>query len=115
VSRGLRSPAGVVVIEGVDLANRSSAVADADALTSKLQRLTRDERGDEVPYPVIMLVAYRASPTGLNGEGYMKTWIEEAAKAKTFDIVTEANEFHAAVADALAAHKQQPQLIPQLG
>jgi len=89
------SPSGWVVVDAVNLSNSSQAEASADALASKLMRL---QRGQAV---AALFVGYLASPGGLNGETYLKRWIEEQTGARAFDTTTEAEAFRRAVARSL--------------
>lgn len=89
------SPSGWVVVDAVNLSNSSQAEASADALASKLMRL---RRGQTV---AALFVGYLASPGGLNGETYLKRWIEEQTGARAFDTTTEAEAFRQAVARSL--------------
>jgi hypothetical protein len=78
-----------VVIDAVNLST-TSATKEADALVSKLLRARRNGHG-MIPKDraVIALIGYVSSPGGLNGEHFLKDWIEQAGEAKTFDLIRE--------------------------
>jgi len=90
-----------VVIEGVNLALEDAAVA-ADALVGKLQRVRAN--GSIQPSPdhrVIAIVGYVASDNGLNGEAFLKDWIEKAGDATALDVHREGAELRAETENAM--------------
>ena len=90
-----------VILEGVNLALESAA-AEADALVGKLQRVRANgsifPRQDK---PIIAIVGYVASEEGLNGEAFLKDWIEKAGDAKALDVEREAAKLRAETERAL--------------
>ena len=45
------------------------------------------------PRRLTAFVGYVSTPAGLNGEGYLKDWIEDAGQAQAFDLRREQQEF----------------------
>lgn len=81
-----------VVLEGVNLALENAA-AEADALVGKLQRVRANDRANQTAsHRVIAIVGYLASENGLNGEAFLKDWIERAGEAKALDVEREATQ-----------------------
>lgn len=97
VSRGARGEAGIVVVEGVNLA-ASTARRDADATVSRIQRIQAGEGGGE---HTTVIVGYNASPGGLNGEAHMVDWIRRKATNLVFDLSTQDAAFREATEAAL--------------
>jgi len=92
-----------VVVEGVNLATERAA-DETDALVGKLQRAA----SAPVPHQskeksVVAIVGYLATEHGLNGEAYLKDWIETKTNARAFDIQRETENFRRATQAALAA------------
>jgi hypothetical protein len=91
VMRFFAGSQATVVLEGVNLAIESAA-AEADALVGKLQRVRANGTvHSNAEREVIAKVGYVASPNGLNGEGFLKDWIEQAGAAVAFDVERQAN------------------------
>lgn len=97
VIRGFRSDRGSVIVEGVNLAG-STARKDADALVSKLLRIREGEDGAGVHF----VVAYQASPGGLNGEAHMRNWIKAKVTTDVFDVVRQQKQLQTATKRALS-------------
>ena len=89
VLRAAKSDAGVVVVEGVNLAG-STARRDADALVSKLLRIKEGPDGDTT-----FVIGYLASPGGLNGETHMRYWMQEKISPDVYDLNSEQEKFRA--------------------
>lgn len=85
-----------LVVEVVNLAT-SEAEKDADALTSRLLRI----KAGPLSGCTRFVLGYIASPSGLNGEGVMKDWIEEKAGSRLYDVVNEAPQFADQISDVL--------------
>jgi len=86
VMRFFSGSQATVVLEGVNLSLENAAV-EADALVGKLQRVRAN--GSARPsdgHNVIAIVGYVASLNGLNGEKFLKDWIEEAGNAIALDV-----------------------------
>lgn len=83
VLRAHKGQFGFVVIEGVNLA-AGQAEALSDALVSKLLRVKAAN-----PSGCEFVVAYVASPHGLNGESVLVDWIKEKTGARVFDLQRE--------------------------
>lgn len=107
VFRAAETSAGLVLIEGVNLAG-SNAKHDADALVSKIQRILQAYEDRSV---VDVLVGYCASPGGLNGESHMRDWIMEKVATKIFDVGREQDELRTATKEALAVLESQFDLL----
>lgn len=88
----------------VDAANLSTADAprQADELVGKLHRARVNGRGlapkDRALWAI---VGYVSSPGGLNGETYLKNWIEQAGEAKAFDLIREQDQLREAAREAM--------------
>jgi hypothetical protein len=92
---------GDVVLEAVNL-GANDAAEQADGLVGKLQRVRLNGNGlTPRPRPVAAIVGYIASPNGLNGEAYLKSWIEEGGSAKTFDMEREQLKLREATDEAI--------------
>jgi len=90
-----------VVVEGVNLALENAA-SEADALVGKLQRVRAN--GSIQPSAdrrVIAIVGYVASENGLNGEAFLKDWIEKAGNATALDVQREGAKLRAETEQAL--------------
>jgi hypothetical protein len=96
-------PASTVVVEGVNLTT-DRAADDTDELVGRLQRATADStvENDEKQKSFVTIVGYLATEHGLNGEAYLKEWIEKKTKAQAFDIQRETEGFREATQTALA-------------
>jgi hypothetical protein len=86
-----------VIVEAVNLALRT-AEKDADALTSRLQRIQEGETERQIRF----VLGYIASPGGLNGEPAMKEWLEHKTGTHAYDLDREAGAFHFSASDAVA-------------
>ena len=87
--RVLNGTTGDVIVDAVNLSS-SDAPRQADEVVGKLQRARHNGDGFSPKHrPVWAIVGYLSSPGGLNGEGYLKDWIEKAGRAKAFDLLRE--------------------------
>jgi hypothetical protein len=90
VMRFFSGSQATVVLEGVNL-GLDSAASDADALVGKLQRARANGSAHASPEkPIIAIVGYVATENGLNGEAFLKDWIEKAGDATAVDVEREA-------------------------
>jgi hypothetical protein len=110
VMRFFSGTQATVVLEGVNL-GLENAATEADALVGKLQRV----RANGSAHPtgdrsVIAIVGYVASPDGLNGEGFLKDWIEEAGDATALDVEREPDQLRAATERAIQEAGPPPAL-----
>jgi hypothetical protein len=85
VMRAAPTAKGLLLIDAVNLSSAKSAEHDADALASKLCRVREGEGGGIAE----IIVAYRASPGGLNGEAAMRDWMQEHTGARMYDMVAQ--------------------------
>jgi hypothetical protein len=101
---------GDVILDAINLSGKDAAES-ADEMVGKLQRSRLNGNG-LLPKsrPVLAIVGYISSPGGLNGETYLKTWIEEGGKAKVFDLLREQPQFRDATQIALSEASLQPLL-----
>jgi len=90
-----------VVLDAVNLSTKD-APERADEVVGKLRRARLNGEGLALkPRSVLAIVGYVSSPGGLNGETYLKNWIEQGGEAKTFDLVREKEQLRAATIDAI--------------
>jgi hypothetical protein len=103
VMRYYSGPASTVVVEGVNLTTERAA-DDTDALVGRLQRAAENSTTSDLPKhkAMVTIVGYLATEHGLNGEAYLKEWIETKTKARAFDIQRETEDFRKATQAALA-------------
>jgi hypothetical protein len=93
--------AGDVVLEAINLSAQNAA-DQADGIVGKLQRARLNGHGlVPKPRPLTALVGYTSSSHSLNGEAYLKSWIEEGGTARTFDLDKEQAQLREAAADAI--------------
>ena len=92
-----------VVVEGVNLTTERAA-DETDELVGRLQRAAADSTSKDhaKQKPLVTIVGYLATEHGLNGETYLKEWIETKTKARAFDIQRETESFRQATQAALA-------------
>jgi hypothetical protein len=95
VARCLTDECRTLVVEALNFAARD-AEKDADAMTSKLERIS--EAGQDTRF----VVGYLASPAGLNGESVLKEWVEHKMHIKLFDLTREETQFRQRVAEEAA-------------
>lgn len=96
-----------VVLDAVNLAS-DDAPRQADEIVGKLQRARLNGHGMTAkPRRLTAFVGYVSTPAGLNGEAYLKDWIENAGKAQAFDLRREQQELRNTVQRALekASHE----------
>lgn len=103
VERLFRARNKQVIAEGVDLSLPESAFTDADALTSRLQRVRAGSK-----LPTEFIIGYISSPGGLNGEYVMVEWMRERLHADLFDLIRERDQFRTAAQAAIASPSQLP-------
>jgi Protein of unknown function (DUF3037) len=103
VMRFYSGPASTVIVEGVNLTTERAA-DDTDELVGRLQRAAADSTSgeDTKQKPLVTIVGYLATEHGLNGEAYLKEWIEMKTKARAFDIQRETEGFREATQAALS-------------
>ena len=107
VMRGNRGRNGWVLVEGVNLAS-THAKDEADALVSRMLRIREVHRA---PSTIVkMIVAYCASPGGLNGESHLRDWIRHKVTDDVFDVSNERLKLQSSVAKALQETGVQGQL-----
>src|SRR5438093_2848168 len=75
---------GDVAVDAVNLSTKDAA-RDADAMVGKLWRA----RECDTDRPLVGIIGYLSSPGGLNGEAFLKDWMERKGQVSTFDIVRE--------------------------
>jgi hypothetical protein len=93
----LEGELGDVVIDAVNL-TLSDASDRADEVVGKLHRARLNGHGlSPKSRELVAIVGYLASPEGLNGEAYLKEWIEQGGNAQTFDLRKDAEHLRAAV------------------
>jgi len=98
------------VLEGVNL-GLEGAAAEADALVGKLQRARANGSVHASPdKPIIAIVGYLASENGLNGEAFLKDWIEKAGSATAVDVEREGERLRLETERALDAAGPSPAL-----
>ncbi len=102
VMRHYTGTKATVVIEGVNLTTED-APEETDALVGRLQRVRANGHGAfvESDKPVVAVVGYLASSGGLNGEGYLKEWIEQRGNAVAIDVEREAERLRTEATRAL--------------
>ena len=88
---------GDVAVDAVNLSTKDAA-RDADAMVGKLWR-ARECHTDR---PLVGIIGYLSSPGGLNGEAFLKDWMERKGQVSTFDIVREQEQFREATERAIA-------------
>jgi hypothetical protein len=88
VLRAAKSDAGMVVVEGVNLAG-VSARRDADALVSRLLRIQAGSGEQRTAF----VIGYLASPGGLNGETHMRAWMVKQIGPDVYDLNLERVRF----------------------
>ena len=96
-----------VVLDAVNLA-ANDAPRQADEIVGKLQRARLNGHGMTAkPRRLTAFVGYVSTPNGLNGEAYLKDWIENAGQARAFDLRMEQTELRSTVQKALdeASHE----------
>jgi Protein of unknown function (DUF3037) len=90
-----------VVLDAVNLA-ADDAPQRADEIVGKLQRARLNGHGlTPKPRRLTAVVGYVSSPGGLNGEGYLKDWIEKAGAARAFDLRREQAQLRITIKEAL--------------
>lgn len=93
--------AGDVIVDAVDLSAKE-APEYADEMVGKLQRARLNGNGmSQKSRPLSAIVGYLSSPGGLNGERYLKDWIEQGGDAKAFDLNLERHQLREAAEKAL--------------
>lgn len=101
VMRVFRGARRDVVVDAVNL-SVEDAPRQADEIVGKLQRARTNGHGlCAKERSLTAVVGYVSTPSGLNGEAYLKNWIEMAGKAKAFDLRIEQAELRRAVNDAI--------------
>jgi hypothetical protein len=101
VMRVFSGSAGDVLIDAVNLA-AGDAPEKADEMVGRLRRARLNGHGLEPrERSVSAIVGYVSSPAGLNGEEYLKRWIEEGGDARAFDLRTESQKLHDAADEAI--------------
>lgn len=85
VHRAAKGRDGLFIVESVNLAAKN-ARDDADALVSRLLRILEAEGRDRTS----VLIGYRASPGGLNGEGDLRDWMIESITPDVYDVTRQA-------------------------
>ncbi len=95
VMRCLANSKRTLVVEAVNFAART-AEKDADAITSKLERIA--DAGQNTHF----VVGYLASPAGLNGERALKEWIEHKMDIQLYDLTREDTQFRAKVIEEVS-------------
>ena len=99
--RVLQGTSGDIIVDAVNLSS-ADAARQADEMVGKLRRARLNGDGlTKTGRPGWAIVGYLSSPGGLNGETYLKTWIEEAGEAKVFDLIRERDELQNAAREAL--------------
>jgi hypothetical protein len=99
--RVLNGTSADVIVDAVNLSS-SDAPRQADEVVGKLQRARSNGLGPvKKERPVWAIVGYVSSPGGLNGEAYLKNWIEQAGDAKVFDLIREGEKIQEAAREAL--------------
>jgi len=101
VMRVFRGADGDVILDAVNL-SAEDAPEQADELVGKLQRVRLNGHG-LVPKSrtVSAIVGYISDPEGLNGEAYLKSWIEQGGAAEVFDLHNEQQQLRRATQDAM--------------
>jgi Protein of unknown function (DUF3037) len=107
VMRAFKGATQDVVVEAVNLAAEDSP-RQADEMVGKLQRVRCNGHGI-VPKGrrLTAFVGYVSTPNGLNGETFLKDWIESAGNAKAFDLRSEQAELRSSVKRALEEASQE--------
>lgn len=101
VMRVFRGTAADVILDAVNLSNKD-APERADEIVGKLQRARLNGDGQKhKSRSVLAIVGYVSSPGGLNGEAYLKNWIEQGGEAKAFDLVRERDQLRDATRHAM--------------
>ena len=101
VMRVFKGAAQDVVLDAVNLA-ADDAPRQADEIVGKLQRARLNGHGMTArPRRLTAVVGYVSTPSGLNGEAYLKDWIENAGGARAFDLRREQTELRSTVRTAL--------------
>jgi hypothetical protein len=99
--RVLQGTSGDIIVDAVNLSS-PDAPRQADEMVGKLCRARLNGRGlIRKKRSVWAIVGYVSSPGGLNGETYLKNWIEQAGEAKVFDLIREKDKFQEAAREAL--------------
>lgn len=91
VHRGARGRAGTLLVEAVNLAAQQ-ARKDADAMVSRLLRILAADDDERTR----VVIGYRSSPGGLNGESDLRDWMVDQVTSEVFDVIREANELRTA-------------------
>ncbi|MDR3798809.1 MAG: DUF3037 domain-containing protein [Terracidiphilus sp.] len=101
VMRVYRGEDADVVLDAVNLA-AEDAPQQADCLVGKLRRARLNGHGPvRRARPLLALVGYVSSPNGLNGEAYLKQWIEQDGEAQAFDLRREQQKLRDAAEKAM--------------
>ena len=82
---GMETETGLLVVDGVNLSVKKQARKDADALVSRMGRISAVPRQKKVEF----VVCYIASPGGLNGESDLRDWIKAKVTQHVYDSGTE--------------------------
>jgi hypothetical protein len=90
VLRYLSGQRSALVVEAINFA-ASTAEKDADAMTSKLERIRAGSANTR------FVVGYLASPSGLNGEGVLKEWVEHKMGIELYDLTRDEGRFRSKV------------------
>ena len=107
VMRVYRGATQDVVLDAVNLA-AEDAPRQADEIVGKLQRARLNGHGmNPKARQLTALVGYVSTPNGLNGEAYLKDWIENAGEARAFDLRREQAELRSNVKRALEEASQE--------
>jgi DUF3037 family protein len=101
-----------VIIEGVNLSSEN-APDETDALVGRLERVRANGHGPLVDSerPVVAVVGYLSSPGGLNGETYLKEWIEQRGQATALDVERETERLRTCAQLALDQAGPPPALM----
>lgn len=100
--RVLQGTSADVIVDAVNLSS-TDAPRQADEMVGKLCRARLNGRGlVKKQRPVRAIIGYVSSPGGLNGETYLRNWIEQAGDAKVFDLIREGDKLQEAAREAVA-------------
>ena len=95
-----------LVIDLINLAT-PDAVDDADAFASRILRIK------ESSLNTTFVLGYVSSPNGLNGEGYMKDWIEKKSETTMYNVIQAPDKFRIAVSDGMKLLNVEPSLYQE--
>jgi Protein of unknown function (DUF3037) len=103
VMRLFRGTKTTIVVDGVNLSVKDAA-READAMVGKMCRARSNGVAVSPLSPpdpeggnFLGFVGYLSSAGGLNGEGYLKDWIEKTASVQTFDVIREREQMRKAI------------------